>query len=49
MLLDTEEGVSLLSPFEVAVVGFDLCRCVFLESHCGSPQQGGLGVAGGHI
>lgn len=48
MLLGAEEGNILLSPFEVAAVGFVLHRHAFLESNCGSPQQGGLGVAGGH-
>ena len=43
-----EEGDVPLSPLEVAAVGFVLSRHVFLKSNCGSPQQGGLGVAGGH-
>lgn len=38
----------LAGPFEVAGVGFVLCRPAFVESNCGSPQQGGPGVTGAH-
>lgn len=43
-----EDGDVPLSPLEVTAVGFVLSRHVFLKSSCGPPQQGGLGVAGGH-
>lgn len=43
MLLGAEEGNILLSPFEVAAVGFVLSRHAFLESNWLSPA----GRAGG--